>query len=1062
MQVKDLQLKKTFRFVLMALLISMANLNSYAERVEPETAQRVATTFLRNNGVRPNQLTNISERAGFSNLYIFNGEPGFVVLAADDCVHPILGYSLTGKFVVENMPANLRWWLQGYNDEIQYAIANQVRGSIEVSQEWDDLKRGEPNRTVMTTIVEPLIESTWGQGWQYNAMCPIDSLASEEYYHYHCPTGCVATAMAQIMRYWGHPTQGEESYSYTHSEYGQQFANFGATIYNWANMPLNSANSEIAKLMYHCGVSIETDYGVSNSFANTSDAAYALQAYFGYSTSDFLFRANYQEQWIEWVKTELNENRPLLYYGGGHAFVCDGYSSGNYFHFNWGWDGECNNDYYSLEDLSPHEGTIYYGDFTNNQGAIFGIQPSENTCDAPANLSASLSGRDITLTWTAAEGVDSYRIYRNGVMIESNATGNSYTDSSLEIGVYQYYLRSNCSGGGTSESSNITQIEIEYQGSVTATIGDLRYSLNEQTLTASVIGHKNNNYASGSLTIPSSVVYTNQYGQTHTYTVTSIGNRAFSQYYYLSGNLIIPNTITSIGNYAFYRARFTGSLVIPNSVTSIGEYAFSECVSFSSISIPNTITTIENNTFEGCTGITSFTIPNSVTSIEWAAFGGCTGLTSVTIPNSVISLSGFGGCTGLTSITIPNSVTSIGNYAFFGCSSLAMVTIPNSVTSIGDYTFSGCGSLASVSIPNSITSIGNYAFYDCSDLTTVYWNAVNVTNYPFSSAFNNSTNFSVVFGDMVQTIPAKAFADCSGLNTVTIGNSVTSIGERAFYNCSGLTTVYWNAVNASYLNYGYAFDDCTNLATVVFGNMVQAIPNRAFYGCSGLISVTIPNSVTSIGSQAFQGCSSLSSITIPNSVTSIEAGTFQGCSNLTTLTIHNTMTSIGPGAFSGCTGLTTVYWNAVNASYSWSSCPFSGCTNLATVVFGDMVQTIPDNAFYGCDGLTTLIIGNSVTTIGYDAFSRSLTTLFWNTVNVTSYSFENYTHLSTVVFGDMVQTIPNRFLYNCRGLTGDLVIPNSVTTIGKDAFYNCSFSGTLTIGNSVTSHLKIVVALWVI
>ena len=229
----------------------------------------------------------------------------------------------------------------------------------------------------------------------------------------------------------------------------------------------------------------------------------------------------------------------------------------------------------------------------------------------------------------------------------------------------------------------------------------------------------------------------------------------------------IPDSVTSIGDNAFYNCRRLTSLTIPNSVTSIGDRAFAGCENITSLTIPDSVTSIGNQAFYECISLTSLTIPNSVTSIGNGAFHDCCRLTSLTIPNSVTSIGNgaFHDCRRLTSLTIPNSVTSIEDSAFENCSSLTTLTIPDSVISIGGWTFSGCSSLTSLTIPDSVTSIGSGAFEDCSSLT------------------------SLKIPNFVTSIKYRAFEGCSSLTTLTIPNSVTFIGEGAFWGCTSLTTL---------------------------------------------------------------------------------------------------------------------------------------------------------------------------------------------------------------------------------------------------------------------------------
>ena len=225
---------------------------------------------------------------------------------------------------------------------------------------------------------------------------------------------------------------------------------------------------------------------------------------------------------------------------------------------------------------------------------------------------------------------------------------------------------------------------------------------------------------SGNIVIPESVTYNGT-----TYSVTSIGNSAFFGCSNLT-SITIPNSVMSIGEYAFNDCGGLTAVHISDlnawcniqfsdNPLSYAHHLYLNGQEIRNLLIPNSVTSIGASAFNGCSGLTSVTFSNSVTSIGSSAFTNCSGLTSVTIPNSVTSIgsSAFYGCCSLTSISIPNSVTSIGVRAFEGCSSLTSVALSKSMTSIESQTFYGCCSLTSISIPNSVTSIGDNAFNSC-------------------------------------------------------------------------------------------------------------------------------------------------------------------------------------------------------------------------------------------------------------------------------------------------------------------------------------------------------------
>ena len=588
------------------------------------------------------------------------------------------------------------------------------------------------------------------------------------------------------------------------------------------------------------------------------------------------------------------------------------------------------------------------------------------------------------------------------------------------------------------------------------------------------------------ITIPNSVTTIGQYAFSNCTGLKTIYFNAENCSYYYS-------------SYHPFRNCPIERIVIGDNVAKIPANFANGLTGLTEITIPNSVTSIGSSAFSGCTGLTNITIPNSVTSIDGSTFSGCTGLTGITIPNSVTSIgsSAFSGCTGLAEITIPNSVTSVGSSAFSGCTGLTNITIPNSVTTIGYGAFSGCTGLTSATIGNSVASIGRYVFNNCTGLKTVYFNAENCNDFDISYAsyhpFYDCPIERIVIGVNVKNIPAHFARWLTDLTEISIPNSITSIGSYAFSGCTGLTNInIQNSIiggnmfsgctgltsitipnSVTTIGYG-AFSGCTELANVNIQNSI--IGQNMFSGCKGLTEITIPNSVTEINGSAFSGCTGLTEINIQNSI--IGSSMFSGCTGLTEITIPNSVTSIGNGAFSGCTGLKTVYFNAENCGdFSSSGHPFSICS-IERIVIGDNVKKIPSYfanvltglteitipnsvtsigyyAFQGCTGLTNITIPNSVTSIGNGAFSgcTGLKTVYFNAENcIFSSSVHPFSNspVERIVIGANVKKIPGYFAYKLTGLT-EITIPNSVTSVGNNAFYNCTGLTSITIPNSVTS-----------
>ena len=303
-------------------------------------------------------------------------------------------------------------------------------------------------------------------------------------------------------------------------------------------------------------------------------------------------------------------------------------------------------------------------------------------------------------------------------------------------------------------------------------------------------------------------------------------------------SLVIPDSVTNIGDYAFWGCKSLKSLVIPDSVTSIGDYAFDGCCSLRCVVISDGVTRIGNYAFWGCKSLKSLVIPDSVTHIGNGAFNACSSLKSLVIPASVGNIIGnpFSGWNGELKCLSPyfiydNKVLfdkDKSKIIAFRDKNMTSYVIPDSVSCIEFGAFWNCHSLKRLVLPDSVSSIGDWAFWNCRSLT------------------------DIVIPDSVNSIGDRVFSGCCSLKSLVLPDSVSSIGESAF-------------------------EDCTSLSSLVIPEGVTSIGHCAFRGCYSLSNIVIPNGVTSIGGCAFDGCKSLNSVVIPDSVTSIGYWAFEGC-----------------------------------------------------------------------------------------------------------------------------------------------------------------------------------------
>lgn len=422
-----------------------------------------------------------------------------------------------------------------------------------------------------------------------------------------------------------------------------------------------------------------------------------------------------------------------------------------------------------------------------------------------------------------------------------------------------------------------------------------------------------------------------------------IDDSAFDYCYFETIELPLENEYYKVQDGALYSSdlkRFIKctttviNLAVPDSVTIIGDFAFYECKSLQTISIPNKVTHIGKEAFRGCVSLENITIPEGIKIIESCTFNKCESLTSVVVPEGVTAIgdAAFLFCNSLKNISLPNSVTHIGRDAFHGCSSLKEIIIPEHVQDIKSSTFSSCNSLTKIVIPRDIINIEDSAFEYC------HIEQIELSPENRGFVLQNGVLYSSDFKKLVKcTANNKVFA---------IPNGVTVIGNSAFYKCDFLNIIIPNSVTAIG---DYAFSRCKMLNTITIPNSVTRIGNGAFEGCDSLSNITIPNKVKNMGSWIFYKCSSLRSITLPNNITRIERCAFKDCISLKSILIPKRVSSILESAFEGCHSLSEIV--IPDKVIRIGNAVFKDCSSLHCITIPDSVEKIEKDAFVGCKSL---------------------------------------------------------------------------------------------------------------
>lgn len=783
------------------------------------------------------------------NYYVFNlgNNEGFVIASGDDSVPDILGYSDVGSIDMDSAPENVKAWLKGYDEQISDNQKSGIRSSA-------------TRTATVYSAISPMVTTKWNQRYPYNLSCP-------EKDGVRCLTGCVATAMAQLMYFH----RAKSTSQITQPIYSYYPA---GTIIDWDNMVENYTGSEtdaqrkaVADLMAYCGRAVSMKYDIGESEASHNNVISALINYFDYNVHMYFGSRGKRtiEEWEKMVYDELKFGRPIIMggsdsSGAGHEFICDGYDGNGYFHFNWGWGGfadgffllsnprgystNLSGVFFAIPSAAVMKLTTIGMNLTGE--SVFTIDPSANSVSLPISISTK-NNKDRACNFSQA-----IALYNKGNFVEVikelddatisvgggktvNLTIDVRTD--LEDGAYHIIGYSKQAGERDWEenenSADCYLTLVVKNGTMTFYVGDV-------PSTAEVISFTDD--------------------ETKRICVTNWDTDGDGELSYEEAA-----AVTDLGS-VFYRSSIESFDEI-QFFTGISSVYFGKCKKLASITIPEWIKSLGNSAFQECLSLSSIELHSNITSIGAYCFEKCSSLKSIDLPSSLTSIGGYAfSQSGLKRITVPSKVKTIGELCFYNAKELEEVILPEGMRNLESITFGGCGNLTTINIPSTIT-----------------------------------------------TIKSSCFGGCTSLIALIIPASVTSIGDRAFQYVPCIITVNSNNENYCDIN-GVLFSKnrkkllfypCGKSGPYSIPIGTEEIESFAFSGAS-LSAVNIPNTVTKINSYAFEGCNNMEDVSLPQRLTKILYNSFDGCGHLKTINIPASIEGIEYGAFRGCSSLEKV------------------------------------------------------------------------------------------------------------------------------------------------------------